>query len=371
MNAILKFLMFLIAAGVMPALSGLLPACLLPSGKRRLPRVILAGYLSTFALFELLGLPVLIWTPGGDFRLLVLLFTAADLVWIAAGIFCCHKSGGIRLPRVLKEKKADPDEAALWFLFFCLLGFQLWMAYTKASFDGDDAYYVAQTLQTWKTGTMYYYVPYTGFTTVLDGRHAMALMPMWIAYVAKLCGTHPTIVTHSMMPLVLIPLTDVCLYQALVELTDGKKENRRRQQLPAMMFLLAILQIFGNTSIYTPETFLLMRTWQGKSLFANFLVPLTLILLLMLLRNRDTERHWCVGMLILLNMAAGFATSLAPVLISGVLLGSGLVIAAARRRWKLLPLLLAVCIPCFLYLVVLLRMMSPGLVPFLKGGRLP
>ena len=245
------------------------------------------------------------------------------------------------------------------------------MSYTHASFDGDDAYYVAQTLQTWQTGTMYYYVPYTGFTTVLDGRHAMALMPMWIAFVAKLCGTHSTIVTHSMMPLVLIPLTDVCLYQAAVELTRGQKPSRRRYQLPAMMVVLAVLQIFGNTSIYTPETFLLMRTWQGKSLFANFILPMVFLMLLRIIRDLEEERTWCLVMLVLLNMAAGFCTSLAPVLVTGVLVLAGIIIAILKKRKRLPAVILLTCIPCFLYLILLLRMMNPGAVPFLKGGRLP
>ena len=372
MNALIKFMMFLISAGVMPVLSGLLPVSFLPARERRFPLIILGGYLSTFALFELLGLPVLIWTASGNFRLLTLLFLFVALLWIALGILRCQKSGGFRLPRILKERSIlDPDAAVCWLIFAILLGFELWMSYTHASFDGDDAYYVAQTLQTWQTGTMYYYVPYTGFTTVLDGRHAMALMPMWIAFVARLCGTHSTIVTHSMMPLVLIPLTDVCLYQSAVELTRGQKPSRRRYQLPAAMVVLAVLQIFGNTSIYTPETFLLMRTWQGKSLFANFILPMVFLMLLRMIRDSEEERAWCCIMLILLNMAAGFCTSLAPVLATGVLVLASIIIAVLKKRRRLPAVILLTCIPCFLYLLLLLRMMNPGAVPFLKGGRLP
>ena len=37
MNALIKFVMFLIAAGVLPVLSGLLPVSLLPADKRRFP----------------------------------------------------------------------------------------------------------------------------------------------------------------------------------------------------------------------------------------------------------------------------------------------------------------------------------------------
>lgn len=372
MNALIKFVMFLIAAGVLPVLSGLLPVSLLPAGKRRFPLIVLGGYLSVFALFEWIGLPVLIWTASGDFSLLLRLFLCADLIWIAAGILRCRKTGGIRLPEILRERKIqDADAAFCWLIFAALLGFELVMSYTHASFDGDDAYYVAQTLQTWQTGTMYYYVPYTGFTTVLDGRHAMAMMPMWIAGVAKLCGTHSTIVTHSMMPLVLIPLTDIAFYQAAVELTRGQKPERRSYQLPAMMVIVTVLQIFGNTSIYTPETFLLMRTWQGKSLFANFIFPLVFLLLFRIVRDAEDEKMWCFFMLVLLNLAAGFCTSLAPVLVTGVLLLASVMIAILRkRRWLPLAVLLT-CIPCMLYLVLLLRMMYPGAVWFLRGGRLP
>ena len=97
MNALIKFVMFLIAAGVLPVLSGLLPVSLLPADKRRFPLIVLGGYLSVFALFEWIGLPVLIWTASGDFSLLVRLFICADLIWIAAGILRCRKTGGIRL----------------------------------------------------------------------------------------------------------------------------------------------------------------------------------------------------------------------------------------------------------------------------------
>ena len=76
-------------------------------------------------------------------------------------------------------------------------------------------------------------------------------------------------------------------------------------------------------------------------------------------------------MLFLLNMAAGFCTSLAPVLVTGVLVLAGIIIAILKKRKRLPAVILLTCIPCFLYLILLLRMMNPGAVPFLKGGRLP
>ncbi len=370
MSALLKFAMFLFAAVVLPVLTGLLPASLLPAIKRKLPLVVLSGYLATFVLFEAVGIPILIWTPMGDFSLLVRVFLAVDGLWILAGIVAVRRRGGVRFPKV-REWRNDPDAAFWWLIFLVLVAVQLYWAYTRASYDGDDAYYVAQSLQTWQTGTMYYYVPYTGVTTSLDGRHALALMPMWIAFVARLCGTHSTIVTHSMLPLVLIPLVDVTYYQLFRELSRGKKRVQRRQFLPAAMTCLAVLQIFGNTSIYTAETFLLMRTWQGKAMFVNFILPMLFVLLFRRLRFDEDENRWYWLMLVMLTGGAGFFTSLAPAMVSGGLLLGTILIRIFKKRKGLLQRTVLCCIPAVVYLVFLLRMVYPSLVPFLKGGRLP
>lgn len=417
----------------MPVLTGLLPASFLPKEKRRVPWIILSGYLVSFALFETLGIPVLLFTTYGDYVLLCRLFTAADLAVIALGLVRCIRSGGIcmpyavqvsmeihhlqlrakedgkryaesaaakRRPRIggraakgtpgrnsFRERAAegnraareafDPDAMLFWIIFALLLLFELYMSYTNASIDGDDAYYVAQSVQTWQTGTMYYYVPYTGWTTTLDGRHALSMMPIWVAYIATACGTHPTIVAHSLLPMVLIPLADLCLYCAASELTCGFPQEKQQRMLPAIMILIAMMQIFGNISIYTPETFLILRTWQGKSLFANLILPAALVLLLYRCgvngkeagRRRETLFFWiCV---VSLNMASGFTTALAPAILTVLLLGAAFLIAVfLKKGWFLLKMFLA-CIPNYMFLMLLLRTINSQWFSFLKGGRLP
>ena len=408
MSAILKLFLFFIAAAGMPVLTGFLPVSFLPRKSRRIPLIILSGYLASFALFEVIGVPILLMTATGDFALLTRVFTLADLALIAAGILRCRRTGGIRLPENKFTKEYDGEAGMYWIGYALLLLFQLYMAYTHASFDGDDAYYVAQSVQTWQTGTMYLYVPYTGWTTTLDGRHALAMVPMWISWVATICGTHPAIVTHSMLPLVLIPLTDVALYSGVVALTHDQPLERRRRMLPAAMIIIAVLQLFGNVSIYTPETFLLMRTWQGKSLFANLILPAAFVLLLgwvqrhpprrrirllfseaifsrktasvrgapengavpaRRVRRPDSSFFWI--MIVVLNLASGFCTSLAPAILSALLLGAALLLAVSLKRWRMLWKMLLACVPNYLYLMLLLRTMNSTWFTFLQGGRLP
>lgn len=378
MSAAIKFLLFFIVAGVMPILMGLLPMSFASLQRRHSHLIVVSGYLSCFALFELIGLPVLFFTPMGNFRLLVILDLAAEIIWIIAGLIRCARSGGVRSPGIVRaicprrlrqagQEAVEPlrDEVIFWVIFLALLGFQLVMSYRLASYDGDDAYYVAQSLQTWQTGTMYHYVPYTGVTTALDGRHAMAMMPMWIAMVAKLSGTHPTIVTHSMIPFVFLPLADVCLYFLMRALMYEKvNETRNRRMLPAFMVIMALLQIFGNVSIYTPETFLMLRTWQGKTVFAAVIVP-TAFAALLLLAHRIADHasvRFPVILAFLINAAAGMCTSMAPFLAGGLLLLGGAFIAVAFRQKKAFLVMLPACIPNVIYAAILLRIMLPTLL---------
>ena len=420
-RAILKLLILLVHMVLIPVLEGLLPCSLLPAKKRTLPAIILTGYAVTFATLELLGLPVLFLTELGEFPVLKILFLVVSLVIAAAGIVLCGRSGSIKLLqgffaiRTGKEKDGgkklfnlihgEPeqgtphehglnDAAIMWTLFACLLIAQLIMAYTRAYFDGDDAYYVTQSVITWQTDTMYRYLPYTGITTTVDARHALALFPMWAAYLAKMSGTHPTIILHSMMPLVLIPLADLVVYclvkkLAVMSMRGAEDTPEYRASLSRItgtaMAMTALLQIFGNVSIYTPETFLMMRTWQGKAILAAILLPATFLALVnvaekyadgaragesttdgsvMTVGEKAAEEGWKAELkfayagLALLCAASGIFTSMAPLLIFGLIAAAALLMLIMKLIPRKAAGLLLLCgLPCVCYLVMALLAM--------------
>ena len=456
-RAILTLLILLVHMVLIPVLEGLLPCSLLPAKKRTLPAIILTGYAVTFATLELLGLPVLFLTELGEFPVLKILFLVVSLVIAAAGIVLCGRSGSIKLLqgffaiRTGKEKDGgkrlfnlihgEPeqgtphehglnDAAIMWTLFACLLIAQLFMAYTRAYFDGDDAYYVTQSVITWQTDTMYRYLPYTGITTTVDARHALALFPMWAAYLAKMSGTHPTIILHSMMPLVLIPLADLVVYclvkklavmsmrgaagaPAAAEAAGSAAAEGTGSALAASkaaggaaaafeednpefraslsritgtaMAMTALLQIFGNVSIYTPETFLMMRTWQGKAILAAILLPATFLALVnvaekyadgaragesttdgsvMTVGEKAAEEGWKAELkfayagLALLCAASGIFTSMAPLLIFGLIAAAALLMLIMKLIPRKAASLLLLCgLPCVCYLVMALLAM--------------
>ncbi|MDO4284198.1 MAG: DUF6077 domain-containing protein [Eubacteriales bacterium] len=366
MGFLVKLFLFLVWAVAAPCALGLLPCALLPKEKRTVSVLCLSGYCVTFSLFALVYMPMLLLTKEGRFTPLVVAFTIVSLAAIAAGGVLCGGRGGV----TLSLRKPGREEALLWAVFAALLLFELYMAYTRASFDGDDAYYVVESVLADQQDSMYRILPYTGGATSLDARHALAGLPMWIAYLARMTGAHATILTHSLLPLLLIPLTDLAFYGIAKRLFEHAAygsaasggrggEGALRCRLPAFMIVIALFQIFGNVSIYTPETFLLMRTWQGKSVFANLIVPVAFLLLLWIAKAYreqagGKERLFLWIWLLCLNLAAGLCTSMAVALLT-LLLGAGAFwISAANRNFRILRDTVIVCIPNALHMALLL-----------------
>ena len=169
----------------------------------------LAGFLSELAVFQLIAVPVMVKEVYG-MNLLVYLTTAVFAVLAATGfIWTLLRERGLWKQAGQKQRAAvqNPERLLFWLLFLASVVYQMYMAFAYASFDGDDAYYVVQSVLADQTGVLNRIRPYTGLSTDLDIRHALATLPLWIAYVARMTGIHATIVAHTLLPLIFIPLT--------------------------------------------------------------------------------------------------------------------------------------------------------------------
>lgn len=366
---------------VIPFCIGLIPAGLVSNEKRNPGFVFLAGYLVMWALFGVVTIPVVVFVRYDNFILASNLFLALALACAAAGIFLAYRNkkkvcgSEIRPAAVLgragfagRLRGMSWEERVEWLLFFILLGFQLYKAAAYASFDGDDAYYVAASLIAQQADTMYTILPLTGRHTGLDIRHAMAVFPMWIAFVADKSRIHATILSHSLMPFVLIPLTYLSYYEIGSRLFRQRAGTRRdgksgedifcRENLPVFMILMAMFQIFGNVSIYTNETFFLTRTWQGKAVAGSLVIPAFLWLFLLLYDGAAREkRRTEAGVWLLLvcaNITAGICSSIAVFLVSILMAVTGLCLAFVARDFKLLFKMGAACIPNAVYVLIYL-----------------
>lgn len=373
---------------VMPFCMGLSFTPLFQERFRNVGAIFVAGYILFFAALEIVGIPVVLFTVYHGLTTFVKWFTPVVFILsvTGAGVVLWEKKRGygLNFDGFSQLKEASLEEKIMLAFFLALAGFQMYMSFTRASFDGDDAYYGVQALIAQQVDTLYRVNPYTGRSAPLDVRHALALFPVWEAYLGRMCKIHATIIAHSVVPLVLIPLTYVLYFQIGKVLLDGKK-----RLLPMFMALIALWQIFGNISIYTAETFFLTRTWQGKSFAGNFVIPAVLWIFLCLFAAKDTEGEGIIApkgmknqgrwierpeyrksgkkgfwiLLACLNLAGGASSSLAILLSCLMTVGFGFLFAIRKRRIGILIKSGLSCIPGGVYVLLYLALTHGIFVP--------
>lgn len=351
--------------------------------KDKFANVYLAGFLSELAVFQIIAVPVMLTQPYG-MEFLVKLATVLLALLSAAGILwtLVRERGVFQKESLLKQRGAkgwqkEPGKNSttkqnsgiskegllFWLLFLAAVLFQLYMAYSYAYFDGDDAYYVVESVLADQTGVLNRIRPYTGLSTNPDMRHALAAFPLWIAYAARMTGIHAAIVAHTVLPLVLIPLTYYALF-----LIGRMLLGARSVKLPIFLTIAALMQIWGNSSIYTNATFFLTRTWQGKSVLANLVLLVDFWLLLEIFdgflrkgigasEKTDGPRgfrwgYW--GLLAVTNVTAAMMTSMGAFLTAMLIGITGIVAAVRLKSVSVLWKLALCCIPNGIYLALLL-----------------
>ena len=391
MTLVLSFLSLVLWLLVVPLCTGLLFNFILPRHRRTVAITFILGFLIYMAIFELVAITSMLMAVFSAFTYCTTFFMAFSLAFALGGVirsvilllkrqmhfltlFPGEDHGEIRdylSPRAdLKLFKHDysVESRIYWGIFFSLMIFQMVMSVVMASFDGDDAYYVVESLLAQQADVMNTILPYTGSSTSLDIRHALAVITMWIAFLARQSGIHATIVSHTIMPLFIIPFVYL-IYAEIARILF-----RDRQQLtPVFMVVVSLLMMFGNVSIYTPATFFLMRTWQGKAVVANLVFPMIFWMFLWMIEEiravketviregklgrydrLDAVRLRVVPWIILgmVCMFAGVCSSL------GVIFGSALIglltlaLLFLSKRWTVLPGAFVSILPNLVYLAL-------------------
>lgn len=156
---------------IIPFCIGLIPMPWIPEKNRNAGVTVIAGYLIMLPLCWLVTVPCILLVEYDSFLVMVRWFTVLLAAGAAAGIGICIWAAR-KGKRVLRLQPPDIMEMTWgerlgWLVFFGLVAWQLYKAFTLTSFDGDDAEYVAQSLVTVQSNTMYRILPYTGGTLSL------------------------------------------------------------------------------------------------------------------------------------------------------------------------------------------------------------
>jgi len=356
---VIQMFILLLFMVIIPVMLGAGVASFVEKQEKNIIFIWVIGVVMFLALLQALTVPVILVQKTNEYfsseaftKLTFLFAVIVALAGISSVIVWWYRCKNRSILKVVK-KPAEKAEKILWTIFIAVLLLQLVMSGVLAFSDGDDAYYVAVATVTESSDTMYMVLPYTGQATGLDGRHALAPFPVLLAFLGRISGLHVATIAHVVMPIFIIPLT-YGIYGLIGErLFKGKKLH-----LAVFLVFVEILVLWGNHSPYTAETFLMIRSWQGKAVLANVVIPATFLILYMigerLADNRKVEKSlWLI--LFMLMESASLCSTQGCVLIATLLGCFGLCITFVYKAFKcIIPIVLCL-IPAVVYMGMYLR----------------
>lgn len=348
---LMQFLILFGILGLLPLVVGGIPGYV--RGEKffaNLPLRWVCGQFLLWAGFQVIAVPLILQQKGFDELLLLYGCYLVALFLLLIGLGLKQRAKQMKPSLVLRDMEFRDDGArgsVAWVIFWGLLAYQLIQAIRMVYADGDDAFYVATSAVTVDADTMYQKLPYTGGETVLDARHGLAPFPIWIAFLAKVSGMHVATTAHIAVPIAMIGMTYACFY-----ILGKRMLGDNGARLPLFLIFTELLVLFGDSSRYTMENFLIARSRQGKAALGSIVIPFLLYLLLALLQRLKEKEHGNLSIYLLLfatSLSACLCSTLGAFLVALLVAIVGILAAICYRSVRMLLPMAVSCAPCVVY----------------------
>ena len=322
-----------------------------------LSRAAMVGYFVWFGIFEVICLVFEITLlPLRTLALVMAVFAAAAIL---LGLYCGYRSW-IRSMNSLRFRLKLHGFTVI-FLFLALAASVVFVIlYSDAS--ADSGWYVGTASTALATNTIGRFDPSTGAKVLrFMARYALNCFPFHNAVICSLFRSLPVIVqARSVMSAINVIMSFISVYElglALFPDEDGRRQKIRsiknrpgsysRRRADLLVLMVFALNMFSAT-IYMPGIFLYTRSYEGKSLIVNVVVPAVLAICVRMWREieEDSMRNlfWI--------MAAGVCFSASSIMAFILCIAALLPLIAIRGKWnRLLPLLCA-CSPVIVWGIV-------------------
>ncbi len=331
--------MLFVCTWVLPFCVGVLPVRIMKEEHRSFGMIWVSGWFMMFAVFQVLVVPFIVTEQSFSLavRTYSIVISAIAVVSVVIGRRALKKSMDN-----LKDDHIENGQLPVMILVLVLIAVQLAGAFFLQYLDGDDAFYVATSLTSEHTDTMYRFTPYYGANGELDIRHALSPVPIFMAWLARVSGIHVTILCHSYISMLFLLLMYMIYFQMAKRLFANQKKNQW-----LFLLVLSIWYLFGNVSIYAAESFAFTRTWQGKSMFPNLIIPYLFLWMFCMAKDEMDIGEW--AMLFVTTLAATFTTS-TGIFTVPILLGmEALIIAVVKKRAMVVVQTVACLVPCLFF----------------------
>ena len=278
-------------------------------GDRRIcvSEAVFAGFFLYYFLFALVCIPIMYkWRP---LSMLTGIWGTAVPVICAVSFIVSFRSLKKNLPAFTEYlKKNLPYLAA----FLVITVVMVIIVVCNYQFTLDAAYYVANVTTSLQTDTLNIYDPYTGaWQDHFEMRYFFAVFPLNDAVFCSIFKIHPLIWCKTTIAGDAIILTNLVLFMT------GKRLFRGDHAKTLLFVLFADVMNFFFITIYTTSTFLLTRTYEGKSLLGNVVLPGVFYIYMRLSEDQKSLYNW--GLLFLVAIGSPVLSSSSNMLIPAMI----------------------------------------------------
>lgn len=314
---------------------------------------LIVGFLTLLGVIQIIAIPMIfLYCRFNKLKIAVLLAICACLLLF--GYMCITKKLqiGISDKRAFAKLKTISQKEKILFAVLVLLiigqlGYTLLFTHT----DMDDAFYVVTAVDTVNTDTMYQIDPNTGEAlNAFPVRYVLSPFPMVYALIGSLFKVSPTIIAHILIPLIVIPLCYVTTY-----LLSRRLLGEEREKVFFMTIIVAILMMFQGATSYSTGSFLLLRSWQGKSILATVIIPFVIYLFLGYKDYKEKKTEFWMKLLVVL-IAGANVSSMGIMLTPIAVVVMGFITALMERKWKPIIGSILCCIPSGIYALMYVKL---------------
>ena len=322
-----------------------------------LSRAALLGYFVYFGFFEVICLICEVTlVPLRTLALIMAVFMGGAIL---LGIYCGYRSWSMSMNSLRYRLKLHGFAIAVRIAVLAAS-----VAFVVLYYDAsaDSGWYVGTASTALATNTIGRFDPSTGEKIIrFKARYALNCYPYHNAVISSLFSGLPVIVqARSVMSAINVIMSFISVYSLGLALFPDHEErggkirsiknrpgsySRRRADLFVVM--VAVLNLLSST-IYMPGIFLYTRSYEGKALIVNVVIPAVLAVCVGLWREmaEDPMRglFWV--------MAAAVCFSASSVMALVLCLTALLPLIAIRGKWSGLLPLLGACTPVFAWGVI-------------------
>lgn len=303
----------------------------------------LIGNIFIWALFQLVTVPLVL--AKQSFLIVVTIVNVVlfglCLYWVYDEIYrkkCKELKWKYWMKRVPKMSNSDFVSMVIMEVMIVALLFAIiFLQHT----DADDSRFVVNAVEIVRTNRMFLTDVITGYELeIWNGELIKDITSPWavyIAYYAKMTQIPAVIMAHSVLPVSLM----LCAL-SVFWLLAGEFFQKNLTDKSMFLCFVILLNVYGSFSVYSAETFLLTRIWQGKAVVASVAIPAMFLFGMWLYRCESRLGFYIL--IAMMNLGMCLMSGMGIIIGAIMMAAMGCVFGVKMCSWRIVFTLCMLCL---------------------------